>query len=64
MEVITELYLELELCVTYLHEGYLDWMKRPWEERHLLRRWWYQHKSKEAYYNTPKKDRANFFFLD
>jgi hypothetical protein len=62
MEVVTSMEIELEICVTYLHEGYIDWLKRPQRERHILKRWWVRHRSKEGYFNTPKEDRMSYLF--
>lgn len=62
MEVNTDLEIDLEVCVMHLHEGIIDWLKRPWEERIVLRKFWYRHRDKESYAMTPEKEKPNFFW--
>lgn len=59
MERNTELYIEV-LVAKEFGKSIDEWLEKPEEVRFLHRQAWFLEKAKEAYWNTPKKDRMMF----
>jgi len=62
MEVTTPFYRDMELALIYCHMPYCEWILLPEEERYAEQRFIEFYTAKQGYYQSPKKDRKNWWW--